>query len=83
MRLRMKTNTDVRRALQRVANMVLSGEIPAKEANTVIYACNVILQSLRIDEQEKRINQLETMLDELSEGNGCTQTDGSKHWKSA
>lgn len=33
MRLRMKTNADVRRALQRVANMVLSGEIPSKEAN--------------------------------------------------
>ena len=52
-RLRLKTSTatEVRRALSRVNNMLLNGEIEPKTANAIIYSCNSILTSLRVDEQ--------------------------------
>ena len=50
-RLRMRTSTEVRRALARVANMALNGEVDTKKANTVILACNAVLGAIRIDEQ--------------------------------
>lgn len=49
-RLRMKTATEVRRTLARVANMVLNGEIDTKVANTIILACNAVLGAIRTDE---------------------------------
>ena len=42
-RLRMRTTTEIKRTLARVANMALNGEIDTKVANTVILACNAIL----------------------------------------
>ena len=62
MNLRMKTPTEVRRVLQKVANMVVNDEIDVKKANTIIYACNSVLNSIRIDEQEKKIAELELIL---------------------
>ena len=55
-RLRLKTSTptEVRRALSRVNNMLLNGEIDPKTANAIIYACNSILSSIRVDEQIRR-----------------------------
>lgn len=63
-RLRLGTPAEVRRALNRVANMVLNNEIGTKEANAIIFACNSVLSSIRIDEQERRIEEIENMLDE-------------------
>ncbi|WP_286944769.1 hypothetical protein [Acetobacterium sp. UBA5834] len=60
----MKTPQDVRRALNRVANMALNGEIDTKVANTIILACNAILGSIRTDDQQKKIDELERILDE-------------------
>lgn len=59
---RMNNPVEVRRTLQRVSNMVLNDEIDTKKANTIIFACNSILNSIRLDEQEKRLNELETIL---------------------
>ena len=66
-RYKMKTSTatEVRRALSRVNNMLLNGEIEPKTANAIIYCCNSILTSLRVDEQERKIDELERLLDEL------------------
>lgn len=66
-RLRLKTSTatEVRRALSRVNNMLLNGEIEPKTANAIIYSCNSILTSLRVDEQDRKLYELEKMLDEL------------------
>ena len=42
--------------------MVLNGEIDTKTANTLTVVCNALLSSIRTDEQEKRIEELEILL---------------------
>lgn len=64
-RLRMNTATEVRRTLARVANMALNGEIDTKTANTIILACNAVLGAIRIDEQQKKIDELEHILSSI------------------
>jgi hypothetical protein len=64
-RLRMKTPTEIKRTLARVANMALNGEIDNKTANTIILACNAILGAIRIDEQQKKIDELENLLEDM------------------
>lgn len=65
-RLRMGTPTEIRRTLARVANMVMNGELDAKTANTIILACNAVLSAIRTDEQQKKIDELEELLDEIN-----------------
>lgn len=69
-RLKLTTPREVRRALNRVANMVLNGELEAKDANAIMYACNITLAAIRTDEQEKRLEELERMIKEGMNGNG-------------
>ena len=45
-RLRMRTPTEIRRTLARVANMALNNEIDTKTANTIILACNAVLSAM-------------------------------------
>ena len=61
-RLRMRTTTEIKRTLARVANMALNGEIDTKTANTIILACNAILGAIRTDEQQTKIDELEVLL---------------------
>lgn len=63
-RLKLSTPREVRRALSRVSNLLLNGEIEAKDANAIIYACNVLLGSIRTDEQERKLDELEELLNE-------------------
>lgn len=63
----MKTATEVRRTLARVANMALNGEIDNKTANTIILACNAVLSAIRTDEQQKKIDELEEILNETTQ----------------
>ena len=65
LRLKLTTATEVRRALTRVSNMVLNGELDPKRANAIILACNAILSSIRTDEQGKKMAGLEELLAEL------------------
>lgn len=67
-RLKLATPQDVRRTLARVANMTINGEIDPKAANTIILACNAVLSSLRTDEQQKKIDELEKLLEEVTRG---------------
>ena len=39
--LKMGTSTEVRRTVNRIANMLLNGNIDPKTANAILYACNV------------------------------------------
>lgn len=64
-KFRMRTTTDIRRTLQRVANMVLEGELEAKQANAIICACNSVLSAIRTDEQGAKLKELETLLMEM------------------
>lgn len=65
-KLRLKTGTpqEVRRTLSRVMNMVVNGEIDNKTANTIILGCNAVLSAIRTDEQQKKIDELERILNE-------------------
>ena len=68
-RLKQATPQDIRRALTRVSNMVLNGQLDPKRANTIIYASNAILGSIRADEQQKKIDELEQLLRETLKDN--------------
>lgn len=61
-RLRLNTPNDIRKTLGKVTNMVANNEIDTKKANTIIYSCNCILNSIRLDDQEKRIIELEEIV---------------------
>ena len=65
-RLRMRTPTEIRRTLARVANMALNNEIDTKTANTIILACNAVLSAIRTDEQQRTIDELEELLNEIN-----------------
>lgn len=64
-RFRMKTPTDVRRTLQKVANMCASGELEAKKANAIIYACNSVLTAIKIEDEEKIAKDLKERIEAL------------------
>lgn len=61
----MTSSKEVRRAVNRVANMVLNGELEPKAANAILYACNVSLGAIRTDEQQAKINELEMLITEI------------------
>lgn len=61
-RLKTATPTEVRRTLSRVMNMVANGEIDSKTANTIILGCNAVLSAIRTDEQQRKIDELERIL---------------------
>ena len=58
----MNTPSEVKRTINRISNMVLNGQLDSKSANAILYACNTALSSIRIDEQEKRLEELERMM---------------------
>ena len=64
-RLRLGTPTEVRRTLSRILNMVANGEMESKTANTIILGCKAVLSSIRSDEQEKKIEELNRLLEEM------------------
>lgn len=64
-RLKTRTATEVRRTLSRVMNMVANGEMDTKTANTIILGCNAVLSALRTDEQQRKIDELEKILNGL------------------
>lgn len=61
-RLKLSSPYEIRKALARVANMALNGEVEPRIANTIILACNAILSGIRTDEQQKKIEELEVLL---------------------
>lgn len=64
-RLKMSTATEIKRTLTRISNLVLNEQLDPKRANALIYACNTALSSIRIDEQESRLDELEQTLAQL------------------
>lgn len=66
-RLKMTTSREVRRAVNRITNMLLNGEIDAKTANAILYGCNVCLGAIRIDEQQAKLDELEKVIKDMEE----------------
>lgn len=64
-RLKTGTATEIRRTITRVMNLCINGEIEPKTANTIIVGCNAILGSIRTDEQQKKIDELEKLLEDM------------------
>ena len=64
-RLKMSTARETRKAVNRIANMLLNGEIDAKTANAIMYGANVILGSIRVDEQQAKLDELEQIIEEM------------------
>ena len=62
--LKLDTPDNIRKALEKVANMTYKGELDTKTANSIILACNAILSGIRTDEQEKKLIELERILSE-------------------
>lgn len=65
-RLKMSSSREVRRTVNRIANMLLNGDIDTKTANAILYACNVCLGAIRTDEQEKKLDELEKLVEQLT-----------------
>ena len=66
-RLKMSSSREVRRTVNRIANMLLNGNIDPKTANAILYACNVCLGAIRTDEQEKKLAEPEMLVKQMSE----------------
>lgn len=64
-RIKMSTAREARQAANRIANMLLNKEIDAKTANAILYAINVTLGSIRVDEQQRKLDELEQIVEEL------------------
>ncbi len=45
--------------------MTANGKMDVKTANTIILGCNAVLSSIRADEQQKKIAELEKMIEKL------------------
>ena len=56
---------EVRRSLAAINNMLLNKTIEPDRARAIIYGANNILASIRTDEQEKQIEELKQVLEEL------------------
>lgn len=63
----MGTSTEVRRAVNRINNMLLNGDIDAKTANALLYGCNVCLGAIRVDDQQTKLNELERIIREFEQ----------------
>ncbi len=64
-RLKTRTASEVRKTLTRVMNMVANGQMDNKTANTIILGCNAVLSSIRTDDQQRKIEELEKILESL------------------
>lgn len=64
-RLKMTNSREVRRAVNRITNMLLNKEIDPKTANAILYGCNVCLGAIRVDDQQAKLDELEKTLAEL------------------
>ena len=69
-RLNLSPPRDIRKSANRVANMLLNGEIGAKAGQAVISACKVCLESIRTDKQERRLDELEKLVKEMRPSDG-------------
>ena len=65
MKLKLSTPKEVRKSLATVANGVLNDEIEPKKANAFVYVTNSILTSIRVDEQQKEIEELKEIVEEI------------------
>ncbi len=54
---------NIRLSITKVANEVRDGRLSPSQGNSIISAANAILSSIRTDEQERKIQELEKILE--------------------
>ena len=64
MKIKLSTPAEVRRTLSKIANMLLNNQIDPQRATAITNCCNSVLNCIRIDEQQKKLAELEKLLDE-------------------
>lgn len=65
--LHLSSPKEVRAALTKVVNEIRENKLSPQQGNAIITGCNTILQSIRIDEQDRKIAELEALLDDKEE----------------
>lgn len=68
-RLKMTSSREVRRTVNRIANMLLNGELDPRTANAILYGCNVCLGAIRVDDQQAKLDELESIIGDLRNEN--------------
>ncbi len=64
-RLKLSTPQDIRKSANRIANMLLNGELGAKAGHAILYGCKICLDSIRVDEQQTKLDELERLVEEM------------------
>ena len=66
-KFKFKTSTpkEVRRTLSTLVNLVANDEIDQKKANSIVYITNAILSAIKVFEQEKQIEELKAIVEEI------------------
>lgn len=62
--LHLSTPAEVRQALTKIINETRNGDLSPSVANALICGCNAVLNSLRLDVQERKLEELEAILEE-------------------
>lgn len=71
MSFKFKTSTprEVRKTLSTLVNLVANDEIEQKKANSIVYITNAILSAIKVFEQEKQIEELKQIVQEIQSNN--------------
>ena len=67
-RLKMTDSREIRRAINRISNMLLNDELDPKVGNAILYACNISLSAVRVDDQQRKLEALERLVKEIENG---------------
>ena len=67
-RLKMTDSREIRRAINRISNMLLNDELDPKVGNAILYACNISLSAVRVDDQQRKLEELERLGKEIENG---------------
>lgn len=72
MAYKFKTSTakEVRTTLSTLVNLVANDKIDQKKANSIVYITNAILTSIRVDEQERQIQELKEIVEQIQKDSG-------------
>lgn len=63
---KLNTSKDVRRAMTSITNKMLNDEVDINKAKCFIYACNTILQAIKLEDIEIKMMELERKYNELT-----------------
>lgn len=64
-RLRFTDNKEIKRSLNRVANMVVNGELDPQRASAIATLCNTMLKAEKQLELEKQMEELLEIVEEI------------------